>query len=150
MRRNWACIGLLLAVMRFATAVISHNDLGYSLHHHTRLDLTNLDATPAWTQLLQASRRGNAAEIHTLLDTDPTAIHARTKNDEWTPLHVAAWEGHAPVISMLVSVSIGFHIRMSYTKHEALCRRDFGPYHTKQLSFGPPFHLRTPSFAYPY
>lgn len=113
MRRNWACIGLLLAVMRCATAVMSHNDLGYSLHHHTRLDLTNLDATPAWTQLLQAARRGNAAEIHTLLDTDPTAIHARTKNDEWTPLHVAAWEGHAPVISMLVSVSIGFYIRMS-------------------------------------
>src|SRR5579862_7333319 len=53
------------------------------------------------TDMFRAVKAGDAAKVGELLATDPALLHARDSDDS-TPLHWAAWKGHAEVIHMLL------------------------------------------------
>ena len=51
--------------------------------------------------MIKSAKNGNAAKITELLDSDPALINARD-SDYSSPLHCAAWKGHADVVELLL------------------------------------------------
>ena len=56
---------------------------------------------PAPKEMIKAAKAGNAARVVELLAEDPSLLHARD-TDGSTPLHCAAWKGHAEVVRVLL------------------------------------------------
>jgi uncharacterized protein len=59
-----------------------------------------LEAAPR-LDIFEASASGDLARVRELLEGDPMHIHA-VSDDGWTPLHLAAFFGHAPVVDLLL------------------------------------------------
>lgn len=51
--------------------------------------------------LFKAVKAGNLEAVRALLAHDPSSVDARDKDDS-TPLHWAAWKGHAPIVEALL------------------------------------------------
>src|SRR5205807_3391288 len=56
---------------------------------------------PEPREIIKAAKSGNAARVGELLTEDPSLLHARDA-DGSTPLHCAAWKGHAEVARVLL------------------------------------------------
>jgi ankyrin repeat protein len=56
---------------------------------------------PEAKEMIKAAKSGNAARVTALLAEDPALLHARDA-DGSTPLHCAAWKGHAEVVQVLL------------------------------------------------
>jgi hypothetical protein len=56
---------------------------------------------PESKEMIKAAKSGNVARVSELLAEDPTFLHARD-TDGSTPLHHAAWKGHAEVARVLL------------------------------------------------
>ena len=52
-------------------------------------------------QIIKAAKKGDAPTVRRLLDPDRSLVGARDK-DGSTPLHCAAWNGHAEVATILL------------------------------------------------
>jgi len=52
-------------------------------------------------QILRAAKAGDADGVQSLIERDPSLIHAKD-TDASTPLHCAAWKGHSAVVSLLL------------------------------------------------
>src|SRR6266581_5180329 len=62
-------------------------------------------------QLFDAARRGDVRKLTTLLDEYPDRLYARTKPYEHTMLHLAAANGHLPVVDFLLKRGIHANTR---------------------------------------
>jgi cytohesin len=51
--------------------------------------------------IFKAVKAGDVEAVRAILAENPDAVHERDK-DESTPLHHAAWQGHAAVVEMLL------------------------------------------------
>ena len=51
--------------------------------------------------MIKAAKAGNLSAVQTILNADPTLLHA-LDSDGSTPLHCAAWKGHAEVAALLL------------------------------------------------
>jgi len=74
-----------------------------------------MNATPApltdsEKKLFKAAKAGDIAAVQTLLAAEPTLVTARDA-DACTPLHYAAWKGHADLAALLLDAGadIGAH-----------------------------------------
>jgi ankyrin repeat protein len=56
---------------------------------------------PEPKEMIKAAKTGDAARVGELLAEDPSLLHARDA-DGSTPLHCAAWKGHAEVARVLL------------------------------------------------
>jgi len=52
-------------------------------------------------EFFRAIKAGDSGKVRELLAHDPSLVNARDK-DESTPLHYAAWKGHAELVDVLV------------------------------------------------
>lgn len=52
-------------------------------------------------EIIRAAKKGNAAAVAWLLQQDPELARV-TEADGTTPLHCAAWKGHAAVVELLL------------------------------------------------
>jgi len=52
-------------------------------------------------EMFRAVKAGNIERVRELLVLDPSLVHARD-GDASTPLHYAAWKGHADLVDVLV------------------------------------------------
>ena len=62
-------------------------------------------------QLFEAAQRGDAGALLALLQKHPDKLHARKPPYEWTLLHVAAHQGHVPVVEMLLERGLDVNTR---------------------------------------
>ena len=63
--------------------------------------VTKKPAVDPGKELIKAVKKGNSARITELLQSDPSLAQAR-EEDGSTPLHHAAWKGHAEVATLLL------------------------------------------------
>jgi len=56
----------------------------------------------------KAVKDGDLEAVKSLMDGDPALVHARDANKS-TPLHWAAWKGHAPIVEALVAAGADLH-----------------------------------------
>jgi ankyrin repeat protein len=56
---------------------------------------------PLHKQIIKAAKAGDLATVRTLLENDASLVDARD-SDGSTPLHCAAWKGHANVVTLLL------------------------------------------------
>ena len=56
--------------------------------------------TPEQKAVLKAAKSGDLETVKTLVGQDPSLLNA-TDSDGSTPLHCAAWKGHAPLVAWL-------------------------------------------------
>jgi ankyrin repeat protein len=56
---------------------------------------------PLHKQIIKAAKAGDLATVRTLLENDASLVNARD-SDGSTPLHCAAWKGHADVVTLLL------------------------------------------------
>jgi len=59
--------------------------------------------------MIKAAKAGNAPAVQTILDADPALLHA-LDSDGSTPLHCAAWKGHAEVAALLLERGADVHV----------------------------------------
>src|SRR5580700_2509853 len=52
-------------------------------------------------EMIRAAKNGNSAKLAEFLDSDPALINARD-SDGSSPLHCAAWKGHADAVTLLL------------------------------------------------
>jgi ankyrin repeat protein len=71
---------------------------------------TGSQSTLAQKQMLKAAKSGNVAAVRLLLEADPSLVDARD-TDGSTPLHCAAWKGHAEVAALLLDHGADIHAR---------------------------------------
>src|SRR5437868_15050908 len=64
--------------------------------------------------IIKAAKSGNAARVAELLAEDPSLLHARD-TDGSTPLHCAAWKGHAEVARVLLEHGADLSLENSNT-----------------------------------
>lgn len=62
-------------------------------------------------QLFDASERGDAASLGTLLDAHPDKLHARRPPYAWSLLHIAAQKGHLDVVDLLLRRGLDVNTR---------------------------------------
>src|SRR5579871_1190745 len=62
---------------------------------------TATGSSDAHKQIIKAAKAGEVAAVRTLLETDASLVGARD-SDASTPLHCAAWKGHAEVAALLL------------------------------------------------
>jgi len=65
---------------------------------------------PNQKQMIRAAKKGDAATIRSLVEADPALIAARD-TDSSTPLHCAAWKGHAEVVTLLLDLGADVNAR---------------------------------------
>jgi ankyrin repeat protein len=59
-------------------------------------------------EMIRAAKAGNTARIQELLAQDPALVQARD-TDGSTPLHCAAWKGHAEAAKLLLEAGADVH-----------------------------------------
>jgi ankyrin repeat protein len=59
-------------------------------------------------EMIRAAKAGSAARVQELLAQEPTLVQA-TDTDGSTPLHCAAWKGHAEVAKLLLEAGADVH-----------------------------------------
>ncbi len=52
-------------------------------------------------ELYRAVKAGDVEKVREMVSANPQLVHARD-GDQSTPLHYAAWKGHAPVVEVLL------------------------------------------------
>lgn len=63
-------------------------------------------------QIIKAAKAGDVSAVRTLLEADASLIDARDSDDS-TPLHCAAWKGHAEVAALLLDFGADIQARNS-------------------------------------
>ena len=83
----------------------------------------HVDSLEVEGRLFEAARSGSAATLAALLDEHPEGLQARTRPYELTLLHLAAHNGHAAVVELLLSRGLDVNVRdkgdNSYAMHWA-------------------------------
>jgi ankyrin repeat protein len=67
-------------------------------------------------EFLSAVKKGEAARASELLSTTPTLLHFRNA-EESTPLHHAAWKGHAEVATLLLDAGAELNAQSANTHY---------------------------------
>jgi ankyrin repeat protein len=60
--------------------------------------------------IIKAARAGDSGAVHALLTHDRTLLNARDA-DGSTPLHCAAWKGHAHIVTLLLTAGADVNAR---------------------------------------
>ena len=67
-------------------------------------------ASPLHKDIIRAVKKGDVATVQRVLKQDATALDARD-SDGSTPLHCAAWKGHAEVVKTLLDAGADVNAR---------------------------------------
>ncbi len=70
----------------------------------------NPDVETLGKAIIKASKAGNATSVRALLELDRSLVDARD-SDASTPLHCAAWKGHAEVVAILLDFGADIQAR---------------------------------------
>jgi ankyrin repeat protein len=74
------------------------------------MTLAKKPAVDPGKELLKAVKKGDSAQVAALLQSDPSLAQAR-EEDGSTPLHHAAWKGHAEVAVLLLDAGADVNAR---------------------------------------
>jgi ankyrin repeat protein len=66
------------------------------------------------TALFRATKAGDIGLVRTLISQNSDWVHSRDK-EQSTPLHWAAWKGHADIIELLVEAGADIHAHSENT-----------------------------------
>lgn len=66
--------------------------------------------TPEQQAVIRAAKKGDEGTVRTLIEADPALLNARDR-DGSTPLHCAAWKGHATVVTLLLDAGADVNAR---------------------------------------